>query len=427
MGRLIEITSASATSKSTKLIDLDDFLAALQTRSSPGLGGRGIISFGQQLEDSILAYDGVSWHFACMSEVPYAAVRACIRHQGSSAYTHDAIAFAPSSSIASPTPTGAWTIGAFNGAASATIPARLADSRPSHTYTDWAPVSSIAHSSGLYPVHTRSFITTGPFSYSGGSTAIAQWKESAADPLIRGRYALCAAAVGNFVASNQAGFTVFDDTISLSPVLELEVLTAKNVMTFCGVGDSNLWGAGGSLHMIGAGHLACAALSSSEKPIFWQNAGCPSTTTSQSTLRLRDMLAAGSRPQAVIYQSFSRNDGTPTASTIAVNRANLYAVLDMCKQYGIIPIIDTGSVETAAAWNATADNFRKAWKAEVLTLGSLGIITIDSDTPVSDDATPARYVPRMTTDGTHFSDAGQAAIFSSWLVAMKTAMLRYFP
>jgi len=393
-------------------------------------GNRAVVAFGQQFQTAVSpTYSGGSWHVAFMVDVPYVAVRAVIRNQESAAYTLNNLAFAPSTNVTTPISTGSPVAVTFNGATSVTIPARTAANRPSITYSDWANVAGVVASSGtgLYPFHSRCYIATAPFSFSGGSTTLAQWNESAANALIKNRYVLCAVAAGDYVSSNYAGYTGYDATTSLTPIIEFEFAAQTNVLTVCGVGDSIMWGGGGSLDMVGAGHLACATISTAAQPVFWQNASVPSTTTTQFVTRLRDMLIAGARPQVGIYQSFSRNDGTPTAATIAVNRGNLYQALDLYAQYGVVPIIETGTAETTAAWNSTADNLRKGWRDEVISLcASRGITLINSDSVLSDQATPARYITSMTTDGTHPNDAGQEAQRPLYQAAIQSAYPQIF-
>lgn len=395
-----------------------------QTRN---LSNRGTKSYGQELQTSLVpAHNGGTWHVGMVAECPFAAVRAVIRNQEPTSYTLNALAFGASSSISSYTPTEGWVLGAFSGAASIVIPARLAAARPSHTYSDWANVQSITASngSGFFPIHARAYIATGPFSYGGGSTTLGEHAEANANALVHNRYTLAAVALGDFTSTNQVGFSA--TPVDLSPVLELEFLTMQQVVTVCGLGDSIIWGGGGTLHMLGAGHHACSAISTSLRPVFWQNAGVPSTTTSQFVQRLKDMILAGARPNVLIYSAFSRNDGTPSASTIAVMRYNLAVVLDICTQYRIIPIIDTGSPETAAAWNAAADNLRKGFVSEVRALRNRSILVMDSDKALSDQATPARFIAGVSTDGTHPNDVGQALTSSILQPIIRTAVDRCF-
>lgn len=394
-------------------------------KSTVQLSNRGVRSYGQQFQTATApTFDGRTWHVGLVSECPFVAVRLVIRNVEAAGYTLDGAAVAASDGIVSLTPTGSWANVTFAGSGSVAVPARLAAGRPSTVLSDWIPLQSIprADGSSLPALHFRAYIATGPFSVSGANTILGDALPSNNIAQFSGRFVSSAfKSGGNFATTNQAGFTSPTLT-NLSPCLEVEFLTLGDVMTVAGLGDSIMFGVGGVAPLAGAGAQACALMSSVQKPVFWMNASVPATTTAQFLQRLIDMLAAGARPHALIYAAFSPNDGTPDASNIAAARARLAIVLQLCDQNGIVPIITTGCPNTAAAWDATADNFRKAYNAEILALQGNGVIVADWDAVLTDGATPARYAVGMTTDGTHPNADGHAAMMRRLLPALAAAL-----
>ena len=69
-------------------------------------------------------------------------------------------------------------------------------------------------------------------------------------------------------------------------------------------------------------------------------------------------------------------------------------------------VLTTPCPNTAAAWDATADGFRLALKAQILAAKKAGVPVIDFDAVLSDGATPARFITTKTTDGTHPNEVG---------------------
>ncbi len=373
---------------------------------------KGSVALGQQYQTAASpTFDGRTWHMGLMSECAYAAVRVVVRNNEAAGYTLDGANVASSTTISSVTPTGTWTSVTWDGATSIAIPARTASGRPSVTYSDWINVTGVQQLTGraLFPCHIRFYIATGPFSVSGANTALTEIAPNVANAL--GRYVFTFNKTGgNYATTNQTGFTTPSAT-NLSPSLELEFLSTTGVLNVMGIGDSIMHGVGGTTSLTSYAHYAIRNTSSTGLPIFWKNYAVPSTTSAQFLVRLQDAITAGDRPDVLLYSPFTPNDGTPDVFTIAAQRFRLVQVLNICKQYGIIPLIVTSVPNTAAAWDAAADNLRKAFDIEMLAMANKSTFVADISTPLSNGATPARYATTMTTDGTHPNDAGHLASY----------------
>ncbi len=381
---------------------------------------RGAGAFGIEFQTAVSpTFDAQSWHIARLAEGKYNAVRFPLYNFESTTVDVGGAFLAPSTSITSTTPTGTSVPVTWDGASTVTLAARIASGRPSVVWSDWISIEGLPLSSNgnLYPCHLRVYVAAGPLSVSGSHMVVTDFAPATANSVVDGRYILCYRKTGDFVTSNESGFTTPTAT-NLSPVLEMEYLHNAPVLTVMGIGDSIMWGSGDTV--VGASYAfhAINSASSPDMPIYWENYAVPSTTTSQFLTRLQDAIAAGRRPDVLAYSPFSPNDGTPSAAIIQAQKFRLAQVLDICRTYNIIPLLVTGICNTAAAWNAAADNFRKDFNAYLMSMAGNGIFVADINRPVSNGDTPARFNTTLSTDGTHQNNAGNAVMTAPFLASI---------
>lgn len=345
-----------------------------------------------------------TWHETMSVDCEFDAVQLVIQNVESSSYTLGGAVVGVSSNITdNVTPTGGWVACTWP---SLTIPARIAANRPSITLSDIINLSSLAPTDGSYPyLMVRTYCATGGYSVTGANAAMAQ------NAQYQGRYFVSYRdGTGDYATTNQAAFTK-GTAQNLCHVTGVIFYSRGRVVSVLGVGDSITQGSGVTGEsQNGWGPRACAAVSTAAMPVLWSNFGVASQTTAQYFARLETALSAGIRPQIVVYSPFSPNDGTPSQTTVNAQRAYLARFYALADEYRFIPVITTGCPNTAAAWNATADNFRKAFNAELLELRNQGRIVVDFASVLGDGATPERFIPAMTEDGTHPGGAGYAAM-----------------
>lgn len=388
--------------------------------------GRGCRAYGMQYQTAASpTFDGRTWHLGMVSEVPYAAIRVKVRNAEATGYTLNSVSVAASALINSATPTtGIWLPVTWSGVTSVAVPARIAAGRPSVINSDVILLDSIPGSdTPFYPMHARAYINTGPFSVSGGNTILTALSPSNNNPTTNGRFVVSLyKAGGDYASTNQANFTGATAT-NLSPCLEIEFLTAGEVATVMGIGDSIMFGSSGVAALTSYAYQACAGLSNSQKAVYFQNYAVPSTTTAQFLQRLQDVMAEGERPNILLYSPFSPNDGTPDQFNTAASVNRLVQVADICRLNDIRLCVVNGMPNTAAAWDTTADGYWKACNKKIALVGAAyGFPVIDAASLLSDGATPARYIAAYTTDGTHPNDAGHSVLVPATKVAIQSIL-----
>ena len=360
-----------------------------------------------------------TWHETMSVDCYFDAIQLVLQNNEASSYTLGGAVVGVSANITdNVTPTGGWVACTWP---SLTIPARIAANRPSITLSDIINLSSLTPTDGSYPyLMVRTYCGTGGYSVTGANAAMGQ------NAQYQGRYFVSYRdGTGDYATTNQAAFTK-GTAQNLCHVTGVIFYSRGRVVSVLGVGDSITQGAGVTNEsQNGWGPRSCASVSTTSMPVLWSNFGFTSQTSAQYFARLETALSSGIRPQIVVYSPFSPNDGTPSQTTVNTQRAYLARFYALADEYRFIPIITTGCPNTAAAWNATADNFRKAFNTEILAMRNQGRIVVDFASVLGDGATPERFIPAMTEDGTHPSGAGYAAmatLLQNELVKIQLAM-----
>lgn len=384
------------------------------------------------------AYDGRTYQTILTSECPWIGYRVVIRNNGP-AYTLDACATSSDNGGAGFNPSPAsWKAVTFGGVANPTVPAALGATRPSILKSDIIWDLSVVRNdlaTRLPLLYIRTYYATGPAAGYGNTSKPTStgWSSTVGDAYNLGRTLRVSGAAGNFVSSNQVGFASAspNDNFGMH-VAEVEFITMRDVMTVCGMGDSITQGDTSSSNLLAPVHVACAAVSTQEKPIFAMNQGYSSQTTTNFVARIGDMIAAGTKPNVMVYSAYSPNDVSANdtntmAAALTIMRQNLYAALDLMRSNDITPIISTG---LPYAYSTAVDNLRKAFNDEIRALGTRGIIVADYDLQLSNAATPAviqypAYAP--TNQALHPYDGGYLAMGNLVLAPiLQRLAARYF-
>jgi hypothetical protein len=173
------------------------------------------------------------------------------------------------------------------------------------------------------------------------------------------------------------------------------------------VGDSITRGDNSYYNSLSWGFIACAALSTTDKPIQFENLGFSGQTTTQYLAQFTKRIADGDRPHVAFYAPGSPNDGLPTAAVINAQRFNLAKFLLLCDQYQICPVLWTVIPRGYVAPN---EAFRTAFNTEILSLSTRGIAVVDFDAVMRDPVDPTINNPALRADGIHPNGAGYTAI-----------------
>lgn len=351
-----------------------------------------------------------TFHALGYSEAPFTAVRLGIVNTTTTSYATSAICVAPSAvqnddinPLNGAGGAQSWTV-ASNGVISATPAASSANNGvPTISWSDWISVNSIARTdNSAYPhlimarIYLPSTNVLAAFSPTATeSTNYAALSPSGARPQV-GYF-----KSGNFVASNQSGFTT--PTKQFFPVIfEFQAsVTTKTVLAF---GDSIVQGQGSSSHFGSYGQLACNALSTLSAPVQFVNSGFSGMTTVQS-FAAADAYINAFAPNVVVIAPYSVND-TASQAQVDYDFTRAMSMATKVRRSGMKPIITTGVCNTSVLQQ---DNWRKGLNAQLLAQNTFPVADIDG--AVSDGASPARLQAGFNSgDGVHPNDAGNAAM-----------------
>lgn len=303
---------------------------------------------------------------------------------------------------------GTFTNFTFSGAATVTLAAGTSTS-PAITLSDWLPLASTARTDGgsLPLVYVRALTPStnaNSIPLIGLGLAWSGW-ETKSDGLVFATRFQNADGVGTPANMTEAGAT----DPSGSPVVGVQYLTTAGSVSIAFFGDSITSGYTATIPGDSWCHKAIAGLGARYS---CANLGASGQTTTQCLTRAQVYIPT-MRPYMAFFPAFSPNDGTPTAAITNTAAANALQFIDLCRQYGTIPVIINGLPKTTDNTNATSsytngqDDFRKTLNSS---LSGYGVTVVDFATPLSNSTalgTASKWsAASATVDGTHPSDTG---------------------
>lgn len=120
-----------------------------------------------------------------------------------------------------------------------------------------------------------------------------------------------------------------------------------------------------------------------------------------------------------LWQPWSSNDGT--GGMQSDYDTYVAAFITLCQAHSCIPIIITHIPWVAL--DATNDAIRLSINTQVRGLAGPGVLIVDMDSVMTNNATPARIPAPLTQDGgTHPSYAGQVVMAPLLVTAIRTAL-----
>lgn len=330
---------------------------------------------------------------------------------------------------------GTWQNITWGGAASVTLNAGIDVNRPVYTVADWVGQQSETRSdsatqSALPLVFSRfalpssaTVVNIPQWAYTGDLFAqnsfTGNWGNDVTGLVTNHRF-LRQIYQNTDGVTTLANFT--QNTLQCGMPVITQYATRRSGINVMVIGDSIAEGSSPAQAGVSAtrawgwAHRAVYALSTPDFPIELANFGWAAQTSAQYTQRLVDILKLNDadgfpvfRPDVLIYQPFSVNDGTPTSATIAAQAAQTAKVLGLCQTLNILPILFTGSLNNA--YTLTQDAFRANFITQLRAMGtSADYIVLDSAGAWGAGATPERWASVMvTSDGTHPSDTAKDA------------------
>lgn len=304
----------------------------------------------------------------------------------------------------------------WGGNSTVTIPAATNAATPQYMWSDWIDISSIAPAdgSGRPWVCIRVYVPYEAAFHAQTSNDSDLWRTTPNG----GRWV--AGAYGDFVTSNYSGFTAsFSAGNQQTAILGAQGACSGSVFNIAGFGDSLLNGYGAGVTQFGKTMFWNAKEEVTRTfgiPVGIMNYGGTGQTSSQYFARLVaevDNLNAS----AILYTSYTTNDGGPTAATLSAAKGRVAEVIRMCRSRGIIPIIWSPRVNNG--WDSNMKLLIKDYRDELK--ATPGVIMFDEYSATVDPATNGLYTT-MTNDNVHLNEVGVAAATPELVKAFKQAL-----
>lgn len=337
----------------------------------------------------------------------------------------------------------------FNGSASVVIPAGTI-TNPSLVVSDWTAISSIPRTDG--GTRPAIGIRAAYLADANGSTCqISYWNRSGADWSGAGQFVpITSSVVGDQTSGNYA--SSFESTNC--PIFGVQYRSKLGVMSTLWVGDSIT---AGSVLTAGLRRAfpvkVCQGLSSATRPIEFAVAGFPGqaiatwrtwvlgayagatggTTGIKSGATNLDVLS----PTHVFISGWSVNNctlATITDAQINTIRQDVVRLISEAKLIDAVPCLWNGIPKstgtTGVPFYGATDSKRTDANLDQLSWGfyasNFGAVVGDSAAPQAFQSTSTGYPANLTSDGTHPSDAGDAALSTSAAVFVATVAESYF-
>jgi len=367
------------------------------------------------------AQPSMTWQHMVQCDAPFDAVRPIVMHSTSA---QAGVTFACASGADWSDKTGnalTWVAGTWAGGSSSGTLAVGTAARPSVNVPDMCYVQSLARTDGGSGAiaYVRLYLPTagsaaqclhqsGDYSQISGLTKGAMYVN---------RWAGDGVSV---IANYSPGAGRLD-----SPIWGFEFLCRGQVVGVVAVGDSITAGTGSTILRRNWAERAAITNSATGSIVAFgsANGGFPGQTSSQYVLRALDLITALT-PPVMVYSPWTPNDfpgagGPVTATVINLMRANLAKFVAACRAVGTLPVIWTGLPCPSKGINAASDQLRKDFNAEIRATYGTQVIVWDADAVMSNGASPAGFLPGMSADDLHPTDAGYDALAAKfWLDAL---------
>jgi hypothetical protein len=251
-----------------------------------------------------------------------------------------------------------------------------------------------------------------------------------------GAFANWAVATGQSLARAASGY------YETSPVAALEVLTPARVMQVAAICDSQLGGfatgvTGATMDAYGALKRACMAASSLTGLVQFVDTSLPAvdfTGQVQTWMAGLEQIAPSAqgrgqsslmtgiwRPDVLFIQPSSANDNSnaPTCATIRMGFGKALRIAELCRRNRITPVLctippaGTRYSLTTTGGDMSVENCRRQINGMIRASATgSGMLLLDTDLIVADNSGSRSIIQAAFDggDGTHFSDAGNAAI-----------------
>lgn len=364
---------------------------------------------------------GSTWHLTAAADAKFTHIAPVFQSLETGTITITSCAVAPilgSTAGSLPHSSATYVPVTFSGAASGTMPARVAASVPSFYVGDMTPCKALAaDAAGLYWLAIRAYFAGTGYSYRTIS-AITGLAGSGGQLVGRGWSQLTQNVDGittpaSFTNSTAGTAQVITGFITLNDV------GGAVIATF---GDSTVAGVGSASGAISGEGLSIYTLSGNSGKYSHMNCGIPGSSPAVYGAFARNTLATlGRYISHAVYRISSINDPCNSQAKLDAHWAEALRFVEACQALGITPILETCTPQNLGS--VSADQYRQA----INTLARSGDggewLVIDIDAAIADTgANSWQYLPAYNSgDNSHPNLAGYQQID---LVAVRPVLNR---
>jgi hypothetical protein len=392
----------------------------------PTLGMRRTVHFtSAQLRDPILGPSDAACTFslAMRLEDEPVAIRVAFGNDIALDFNVEAVAACMSTSYgdgANPTGDAPWSLLTTNarGADTGDLPGPRGSLRslvvkgngggprvPALSWTDWTPITYVPPSDGSGRPILFLRASLPPWSV---PRCCEPADEFSGSPASLGRGMVARIHLGGDLAAapgqNANGFGAW----GTSPFYCVQYLSRRHGATVLWGGDSHYAGDTTTAGIDAFPLQTCLALSTPDLPVTAANYAWGGTS-SLVFMPILDRMLEACRPQFLILQGWTANDGPSVAANEAYY-AKVLTLADKARRLGTFPIVATRFSRETLTRNpqelAEADSLRQ----RELKLASTQMAVIDATTVLDDPGRPGGYRAGLSTDGIHPNTAGHAAV-----------------
>lgn len=353
---------------------------------------------------------GSTWHLTAAADAKFTHIAPVFQSLETGTITITSCAVAPilgSTAGSLPHSSATYVPVTFSGAASGTMPARVAAGVPSFYVGDMTPCKALAaDANGLYWLAIRAYFAGTGYSYrvissitglagSGGQLANHGWSQCT--QVVDG-----ITTPANFTNSTAGTAQVITGFITLNDV------GGAVIATF---GDSTVAGVGSASGAVSGEGLSIYTLSGRENKYSHMNCGIPGASPAVYGAFARSTIASmGRYINHAIYRISSINDPCNTQAKQDAHWAEAMRFVEACQVAGITPILETCTPQNLGS--VSADQYRKALNDQARAGDGVDWLVIDVDAAVADTGTLSwQYLPAYNSgDNSHPTLTGYQAI-----------------
>ena len=284
------------------------------------------------------------------------------------------------------------------GATTVAMAARPSATVPRFYWTDWANISSVARPAG----NTHPYLIWRDFAAGSQTMTVTSNDSQSWSGLSREKWTT-GTGTGNFVDTNYATYNGGQNA-NQTYAVGFQADAPDGCINIANVGDSVFAGYGAGVSIFGNSwfYRSVVGISTDKLPVNHINMGWTGQTSDKFLARFK-ALVADLDLSIAIFQTYSTNDGSPTAALISAAKGRVADFLATCTTNRVVPVLWTPLV--SSLWTPEQKALMAAYRDEVRSYKNVHII--DAASVLIDPATND-FIAGVSDDSVHLNETGIA-------------------